>query len=376
MEKRKRIIRKLLPVSPFDSAGLEAWFSDMAGQGLFVIRTGYYFANFQRQEPRNLVYKLEPCDQYRDENEIAEQYRLAGWEAAGDVWRKFFIFSAGRDVMIRPELSEKIRNEGEISLKKTGNGWLLTCAANVVLTALWCWIILGRFGFWYTATMATPFLLCALMVFMLGINIFWRLSDYTQIRTYLKGRQKEKAGQYVNRGRSRSVCFAVVFTSFCLVLIMAGERRSWHKELNVLDTELPVPPITAFSADSSPVSGTVDFHSSIIAPVQFQIVQEGPDAQMLRMDYMELRFPGMVKPVLRSMMKNHLEWSSADPVEVSTGLFDTAYVAGISDSMHYMFVSDGGKVASVCYIGPGYTEELLKTVHDAMEVWTRPEMFW
>ena len=63
MEKRKRTIRKLMPVSPYDSAGLEAWFSELAGQGLFVRKTGYYFANFQRKEPRSLVYKLEPCDQ-------------------------------------------------------------------------------------------------------------------------------------------------------------------------------------------------------------------------------------------------------------------------------------------------------------------------
>lgn len=34
MEKKRRTVRKLLPVSPFDSQGLENWFSEMAGQGL------------------------------------------------------------------------------------------------------------------------------------------------------------------------------------------------------------------------------------------------------------------------------------------------------------------------------------------------------
>ncbi|RGY99559.1 hypothetical protein DXA14_23645 [Hungatella hathewayi] len=97
---------------------------------------------------------------------------------------------------------------------------------------------------------------------------------------------------------------------------------------------------------------------------------------MLRMDYMELRFPRLVKPVFKSMMKDQLKWSSAEPEAVSSGLFDTACVAVINDSMHYLFVSDGQKVASVCYIGPGYTDEFLETLHDAMETWTQPELFW
>lgn len=373
MEKRKRTIRKLMPVSPYNSAGLKLWFSELASQGLFVSKTGYYFANFQRKEPRSLVYKLEPCDQYRDEHEkeLTGQYRLAGWEAVGDVWRKYLIFSAVKDVAVSPEISGEIRSAGELSLKKTGHGCLLTCAADVVLMALWCWMILGRFGFWYTTTMTTPFLLCALMVFMFGINIFWRMSDYIQIRRYLKGTQESHAG----RGRARSICSAAAVICICLVFIWVGEQKSWHKELSEAHTSLPVPPITAVSPENSPISGTVTYHSSIVAPVQFQIVQDGPDAQMLRMDYMELRFPRLVKPVLRNMMKDQLQWSSADPEAVSSVLFETAYVAVINDSMHYLFVSDGQKVASVCYIGPGYTDEFLKIIHDAMETWTQPELF-
>ncbi len=88
-----------MPVSPYDSAGLEAWFSELAGQGLFCQEDRVLFLQiFKRKEPGSLVYKLEPCDQYRDEyeKELTGQYRLAGWEAAGDVWRKFIIFAAVR----------------------------------------------------------------------------------------------------------------------------------------------------------------------------------------------------------------------------------------------------------------------------------------
>ena len=207
------------------------------------------------------------------------------------------------------------------------------------------------------------------------------MSDYIQIRGYLKGTKcnvhlpEHNDQTRPGRGRARSICSAVAVICICLVFMWAGEQKSWHKELSAVHTSLPVPPIAAISPESSPISGTVTYHSSIVAPVQFQIVQEGPDAQMLRMDYMELRFSRLVKPVFKNMMKDQLQWSSAEPEAVSSGLFDTAFVAEINDSMHYLFVSDGQKVAAVCYIGPGYTDEFLKTIHDAMETWTQPELF-
>lgn len=209
MDKRKRTIRKLMPVSLYDNTN------------------------------------LEPCDQYRAEyeKEMEGQYLLAGWEAVGDVWHKFYIFSASKDGTQKPELSAEIRNAGESSLKKTGHGSLLTCAVDVVLVAFWCYTILGRFGFWYTMTQATPFLLCVLMAFMLGINILWRMSDYIQIRRYLKGRKAGNGEKYAGRWRAKSIRFAIIFLCFCLVLIWDGERNSWHKELNALSTDLPVPPM-------------------------------------------------------------------------------------------------------------------------------------
>ena len=87
-----------MPVSPYDSAGLEAWFSGWPARGCLSRRDQVLFLQiFKGKEPGSLVYKLEPCDQYRDSMKRADgQYRLAGWAAAGDVWRKFIIFAAVR----------------------------------------------------------------------------------------------------------------------------------------------------------------------------------------------------------------------------------------------------------------------------------------
>lgn len=377
MEKKRRKVRKLLPVSPFDSQGLESWFSEMAGQGLFVIKAGYYLAAFRQMEAADMEYRLEPCDLNSDEyeKEITSLYRLGGWEAVGNVWRKFLIFSSERTGAIPPEVPENLRKSGAASLKRMGHGCILNAFLDCLLVGVWFYLIIGRYGFWYAVTRMTPLFLMLLMVFMFGMGTYWQLSDYIQIRSCTKRGQGERRGRNYGRGRKRSLCLAVTVVFLGLAFLWTQEQRSWHIELGAVDTALPVPPVTALYPENRLIGGTVDYHSSIAAPVQFEIHQEGADAVILWIDYMELRSSWLVKPVLHSLMSEKLSWSKAEGAALSTDLFDTAYQTEMNETMHYFFASDGLKVISVCYIGKGYSEETLEILHDAMDTWTKPDRF-
>ena len=41
MKQRETLIRKIIPVEPFDMAGLEHWLSDMAAQGLHLVKLNH-----------------------------------------------------------------------------------------------------------------------------------------------------------------------------------------------------------------------------------------------------------------------------------------------------------------------------------------------
>lgn len=377
MEKKSKTVRKLLPVSPFDSEGLESWFSEMAGQGLFVIKAGYYFASFRQMEAVDMEYRLEPWGLYRDayENEITSLYRLAGWEAVGNVWRKFLIFSAERKGAIPPEVPEHLRKAGTASLKRTGRDCIFNAILDCLLVGVWFYAIVGRYGFWYAVTRMTPLFFMLLMVFMFGMGTYWQLSDYVQIRSYTKRGPGERRGRKYRKGRKRSLCLTVTVVLLGLAFLWTQELRSWHIELGEVDTALPVPPVTELYPVNRLIGGTVDYHSSIAAPVQFEIHQEGADAVILWIDYMELQYSWLVTPVLHSLMSEKLSWSKAEWEVLSTDLFDTAYQTEINETMHYFFASDGLKVISVCYIGEGYSEETLELIHDAMGIWTKPDRF-
>lgn len=375
---RARTVRKLLPVSPFNCDGLERWFGHLAEQGLFVIKTGYYLASFKKGEPAARTYSLEPFDLYDKENqwEMEKRYRLAGWEVAGQVYGKFTIFSAenGRAERVEPE--EAIRKSGKNSLRKSGWTSLISAALDGVLTVIWCNMIFGKYGFWYAATLVTPFILCILLVFGLVVNIFWRIGDCVSIRRYLKGGEgarRERSG--LGKGRRTALLFAIAVTVLGLLVMINGELNSWHQELGELKKSLPVPALDEISPDNRLMGGTADFHSSIVAPVQYEVVQQGKGAVILRFQYMETASSWLAQPILRGLMLEKMAWTHKKPEAVESRFFDQAYEAEISENMHYFFGLSGNTIVAACYIGQGYDAGFEERLHGAMTDWTEPEAF-
>lgn len=377
----KRAVRRLLPVSPFDSEGLIRWFAKMAERGLFVTKTGYYLAVFQRGEPGTRIYSLEPFDPCEEENqkEKTEYYRQAGWEAAGEIFGKFTIFTTEKGRAERPKLPEELRRAGEKSLKKTGGVFLMSALLDIVVAAVWCYVVFGKYGFWYTATLGTPFLLCLLIIFSCCVIFSWRIGDYLYIRKYLKRKEWENGTSENSKGqrRSRKAAFPFAAAVVCLglFLILDGEMKSWHQEIGELTEKIPVPPLNVIWPDNCLMSGTADYHSSILVPRQYEVVLVGDEAVTLRFHYLEMAASPLVQPVLRGLMKENMSWSRAEPEAVDSTFFDTAYEAEINENMHFFCASKGNRIVAACYIGQGFLDGFEEKIYRAMEDWTEPEAF-
>lgn len=83
---RARKVRKILPVSPCDIRGLEAWLEEQANAGLFPVSIGSW-AVFTADGVPGTRFRLEPYDQGRTAptEEQRELYRRAGWSYALNV---------------------------------------------------------------------------------------------------------------------------------------------------------------------------------------------------------------------------------------------------------------------------------------------------
>ena len=83
---RARKVRKILPVSPCDIRGLEAWLEEQANAGLFPVSIGSW-AVFTTDSVPGTRFRLEPYDRGRTAptEEQRELYRRAGWSYALNV---------------------------------------------------------------------------------------------------------------------------------------------------------------------------------------------------------------------------------------------------------------------------------------------------
>lgn len=79
--KKEKLVKKYLPVEPFDMAGLEAWFSAMAAQGLFLVKATPEKARFRRGAPQPGVrYALDVASSTGIDHERNENYAQMGWD--------------------------------------------------------------------------------------------------------------------------------------------------------------------------------------------------------------------------------------------------------------------------------------------------------
>ena len=76
-------VYKLTPVREYDIAGVESWLEDMARRGLYLKKFRPLFCTFERGEPGEVRYRLEPHRRVLDDElpqSMLELYEQFGWE--------------------------------------------------------------------------------------------------------------------------------------------------------------------------------------------------------------------------------------------------------------------------------------------------------
>ncbi len=90
-------VRKWTPADPYDCIALESWLEDMARKGFLLKKFRPLFCTFERGEPVELRYRVEPWRRRWDEDlpqAMLELYADCGWEYVGEISRDLLIFSA------------------------------------------------------------------------------------------------------------------------------------------------------------------------------------------------------------------------------------------------------------------------------------------
>lgn len=87
-------VYKFKPGSPWKIGITESWLNSMAKRGLFIEKMGKYFGKFNKDEPRDMYYRIEMSE---EKDELSEEqirmYKARGWGYVTN-YNNFHIFSS------------------------------------------------------------------------------------------------------------------------------------------------------------------------------------------------------------------------------------------------------------------------------------------
>lgn len=81
-----KFVKRVIPFESCDIPAIQNWLEDMAEKGLFFKECGVFFAKFEKDEPKDMRYRLDFCDVVACDipEEKKELYERSGWNVVGD----------------------------------------------------------------------------------------------------------------------------------------------------------------------------------------------------------------------------------------------------------------------------------------------------
>ncbi|MBR4879790.1 MAG: DUF2812 domain-containing protein, partial [Clostridia bacterium] len=136
---------RIIPCSMFDTEAFENWASDMAAKGWALKGIWSLYALFEKCEPKQMKYRLEPKEDKDIEQpaqDVREMYESFGWDFVCRYTNYAFIWRADENA---PEIHTDTEIQSEIY-----KSVLKSARKNMLFTIPSCIIILAILGYmWF-----------------------------------------------------------------------------------------------------------------------------------------------------------------------------------------------------------------------------------
>jgi len=124
------LVKKIQIASPYNIGAYESWLSDLAGQGLFLIKIGFVFCTFERKEPMQMEYRID-ISKEKVSKERRNLYEECGWEyVASRKWAHVFCAPSGTETT---EMHTDAKEQG-FTLVELTNSLRITAAIIFICT--------------------------------------------------------------------------------------------------------------------------------------------------------------------------------------------------------------------------------------------------
>lgn len=324
----KKTYYRLAPCPAYDVEGMESWLEDMAEQGLFLTRDGFFcgFGFFHQDTPQKAKYRLQASeipggflsDNDEPEEEAQQLSEALGWE---------YVARRGEFYIYR-SLEENVR---ELNTDPEVQALTLKMVQKRQYSSLWSsifWIIVFPLIRGGKATVIVPMLYMKtwFYLFSMVLVLWFFLDSVRKLVYYTKLRKKLKRGEGLNREKkwkkrawqypAKIVLQIVLCCTWAFILLGNLGRNVLFEEEIPLSEYTGNPPF-ATMADLAPGGfyeiqpmyyvNTVTEWSDVLAPVNFiweeyasvQISEERSVSGLWDIDYHEVKWEWMAKLLAR-----------------------------------------------------------------------------
>ena len=394
-------VYKLTPVREYDIAGVESWLEDMARRGLYLIKFRPLFCTFQRGEPAQVRYRLEPHHRRVLDDEppqsMLELYKQFGWDCVGEVNRSMLIFTTRNpdapELHTDPELQEA---QWRKLYKSARSGFLANLLLALVLLAFMGYLLLGT-GSPVLSLVENSLLLLALLELCVIAQLMASIPDLSLlsavVRRLKEGVPLEHRAVYPRR-RPWAVPAFLVSLMVLLVLIVGHYILPFTGGgIQPLDAVQDFTPLSlaslegpGYQPDTSVFGGTDYANFSrqehyLLCWRQWEVVEtgkRGEDGQWTRLEiqWYDLALPFLARPLAREQLEaaarleDDIWWAAPEDEERTWTV--TQYPGQGLDYLAVAREADGrfqiaaaaldGRTAVVRYTGQGNLSDHLEEI--------------
>ncbi len=383
----------------YDAVAMECWLSDLAKQGLIFVGTNLAYFRFEKSEPTNTKYRVEPMtnENTTPSEEMLVAYNEAGWEFVGVHSGLFFIWKATSEDATELHSDPIVQSESYRRLCKKLKGQAICAAiAGVIIFALF----LG--GFLASDRPVSLFLASPLYLILFVVEIFAVAQAVQQARRAGKikkmladGFSLEHKKDYRKQYVAYSIISAVTLLLPVMILVISivTFTTDWRKNTVDIEEDLPYIPLDLieqsedfvwaepfyFNHDGINYRNYVDFSWSPFVPEYYRIEQDGGDqnhkwpdgsgyySPSASTEYYRLSIPFLAPLLFDELMDIHLWEDYEQYVITEHDSFERTVIAQ-DGYMKHLFVLEDNQVFYLRYHGYADLSERLYLLDEVISI--------
>jgi uncharacterized membrane protein len=389
-----KTIRRFRPGDYWRIGEHESWFSDMAAEGLHLIKIGHTFAKFEKGEPKKTRYRIDLA--FDESTRLGQRDFFAenGWDFVTN-YNDFNVYSSSDDITA-PELhtdpAEQAYSIQALHKKLIKNVLIIAIYTFLMLVILSTplWLPNGTFTLSLIEGSSVLLPLVISILYLLYDSISGLVSIRRMSLALIEGKPINHHAPWKRKQRINATIAIVSFLLVGYVVVMPFIRIALSETyiLPADKTDLPIIRLSdvennpeLLRKDSEESDWEINIYSkkhSFLAPVQYQSHEYGIVSNKMWSDgsgtyspsihtwVFQTRSPLLSKSLITDLVERYgLAYLGGEFDEIERPDFDILIIHDVDDVIE-IFAAKGNAVIHIKYYGEASLETLIEVTSDYM----------